>query len=140
MSPATNSPGWLDSRKSGSRASGHQLRFGLGLEIASGHEVTSGVAPQPVRDAGCQRFAAFEDEHPACVEQLLPIWPRDHDALEPVAPVGLTDVCACPDRDPLVGFDSVDEVSRHRLGQRFAPYEHRHVPCVCRKVERGLAR
>src|ERR671914_206581 len=55
------------------RASHAQVRS---TRAATAAAITTGVAAQPVLDAGRQRFAADEDEHPACLERLLPVRSR----------------------------------------------------------------
>src|SRR4051812_15135637 len=61
-SPATNTPGSLDSSGSGARSSGHAV-VGVALQVGPGHQESLPVAAQPALDAGGHRLAADQHVH-----------------------------------------------------------------------------
>ena len=113
-SPATNSPGWLDSSGSGSRASGHHSVWLSLVEIGAGHQVARLVAAQPALDAGGKWLSADQHVHRVGVQlPPLSIAVDDGDVFKPALAGGGDDACAREHRDVRVGGHTVDEVARH---------------------------
>ncbi len=141
-SPATNTPGWLDSKGIGIPA---ELPPGPGWgvcdDILAGQEKSVLVAPDPPFEADRDRPGPDEQEHRICGELVclvVPLAPED-DAPQVGVTASFGDLRRRSNRDPWMLVDPFDEVVRHSSGEACSADDDCHRLRVFGHVKRRLA-